>query len=608
MVKPWGEARRSGRQSSDVWRAAPAWARQGGAGLVLLGVACAAAPAMAQVPPPRPPTANPVPQGSPVPRILPPAPPASAPGSALPALPPPGAEVPNRTVRVSAVSVDGVTAFPAAEIARYTQGLTGPAVPLPKIDAARQAILQHYRSAGYVLSTVSANLDTAGKLRFVVTEGRIASVKLDGDIGPAGVQVLRFLNRLTKTRPIDSVTLERYLLLAQDVPGVTLRAVLQPSADDPGALNLIAEVSRRAVSGLATFDNRAFVQTGPIEGLGVVDFNSFTEFGEKTEFSYYHTFPNSQNFGQFAEEMFLGGSGLKMRLYAGTGEAIPTGGGTDALSAENYHGTTTVLGGVLSYPVIRSRQQTLNLYTSLDALESNVRTGPVLTTTSVDSLRVLRLGEDYAMSDLWLGADRPANNVVSVRLSQGLRLLGAETNGTAPDAARQNERSDFFKVNFEATRTQTLFPVGPSSSVALMGLLAGQWSDQILPPEEQFYLGGAQYTRGYYAGQIPGDKALVATAELQFNTGTNLSMWGLSADISTQFYLFYDWGETWQNRSTDFATVVNSAGGGVRLQVTRYTEVDFEALGRFNRYPTGSGANVSALNGIGLYWRVLGHF
>ena len=134
-----------------------------------------------------------------------------------------------------------------------------------------------------------------------------------------------------------------------------------------------------------------------------------------------------------------------------------------------------------------------------------------------------------------------------------------------------------------------------------MGLLAGQWSQDILPPAEQFYLGGSQYTRGYYSGQIPGDKALAATAELQFNTGTNLSMWGLSADVSTQFYLFYDWGETWQNQSTDFATMVNSAGGGVRMQVTRYTEVDFEALGRFNRYPTGCGANVSALNGIGLY-------
>jgi hemolysin activation/secretion protein len=562
-------------------------------------------PAMAQAPANN---LNLVPQGSPIPRALPPAPPSSAPGSALPALPPPGGEVPNRTVRVVDVAVDGVTAFPVADIVRYTEGLTGPAVPLPKIDAARQAILQRYRSAGYVLSTVSANLDASAHLRFVVTEGHIASVKLDGDIGPAGIQVLRFLNQLTKVRPIDSVTLERYLLLAQDVPGVTLRAVLQPSADDPGAVNLIAQVTRQAISGLASFDNRAFVQTGPIEGLGVLDFNSFTEFGEKTEGTFYHTFPNSQNFGQLAEEFFVGASGLKMRFYAGHGNAVPTGGGATGLDEDEYHGTTNVFGGMLSYPVIRSRQQTLNVYTALDSLESDVREGTPLVLASYDSLRVLRLGEDYAMSDLLLGAPRPANNVVSVRLSQGLRILGAETDGTAQTAARQNERSDFFKVNFEATRTQTLFTPFEGSSVALMGLLAGQWSEDILPPAEQFYLGGSQYTRGYYSGQIPGDKALVATVELQFNTGTNLSMWGLSADVGTQFYLFYDWGETWQNQATDFATKVNSAGGGVRMQVTRYTEVDFEALARFNRYPTGSGAEISAENGIGLYWHVLGHF
>jgi len=330
--------------------------------------------------------------------------------------------------------------------------------------------------------------------------------------------------------------------------------------------------------------------------------------GEKTEGTFYHTFPNSQNFGQLSEEFFVGASGLKLRFYAGTGTAVPTGGGNSGLAEENYHGTTNVAGFVASYPVIRSRQQTLNLYTSFDALESNVRDGSPLVNASYDSLRVLRLGEDYAMSDLWLGAARPANNVVSVRLSQGLQILGAETDGTAPDAARQNEQSNFFKMNFELIRTQTLFTPFEGTSVALMGLLAGQWSDNILPPAEQFYLGGSQYTRGYYSGQIPGDKALVATAELQFNTGTNLSMWGLAAEVATQFYLFYDWGETWQNQSTDFATMVSSAGGGVRMQVTRFTEVDFEALARFNRYPSGSGADISAENGIGLYWHVLGHF
>src|SRR5271166_5360640 len=228
---------------------------------------------------------NPVPQGSPIPRVLPPAPPSVGPGTVVPPPAAPGAEVPARPVRVTSVDVEGVTAYPQPEIAQLATGLIGPAVLLTQIDAARQAILQHYRADGYVLTTVSANLDNDGRLRFVVTEGRIASVKLDGDIGPAGTQVLRFLNKLTEQQPIDSATLERYLLLAQDVPGISLRAVLEPSTDTPGALNLIAQVSRQNISGLATIDNRAFDETGPVEMLGVLDFNSFTEFGEKTEVS-----------------------------------------------------------------------------------------------------------------------------------------------------------------------------------------------------------------------------------------------------------------------------------------------------------------------------------
>ena len=79
-----------------------------------------------------------------------------------------------------------------------------------------------------------------------------------------------------------------------------------------------------------------------------------------------------------------------------------------------------------------------------------------------------------------------------------------------------------------------------------MELLTGQWSDNILPPAEQFYLGGSRFTRGYYAGQVPGDKALAATTELQLNTGFETTVFDKAFDISTQYYLFYDWGETWQ--------------------------------------------------------------
>ena len=573
--------------------------------LALLDFLAPIAPSGAQTPP----VANPVPQGSPIPRILPPAPPSVGPGTVIPPPSAPGSEMPNQPVRVTEVAVEGVTAYPQAEIARLADGLIGPAVPLPRIDAVRQSILQRYRGDGYVLTTVSANLSAAGRLRFVVIEGHIASVKLDGDIGPAGTQVLRFLNRLTEKQPIDAVTLERYLLLAQDVPGVTLRAVLEPSADQPGALNLIAQVSRQPVSGLATIDNRAFSQTGPVEMLGLLDFNSFSEYGEKTEISYYHAFPNSQNFGQASTEFFIGASGLKLRIYAGSGSANPTG----TLSAIGYNGITTVFGALASYPVIRSRQQTLNVYLGFDGLESTINSTATgaKAVASYDSLRVLRVGEDYALLDTLLGADRSAINALSARLSQGLPILGATTNGTAQTSPRQGEDTSFTKINFEASRTQTLFYPWDGGSVALMGLFAGQWTSEILPPAEQFYLGGARFTRGYYAGQVPGDKALAATAELQLNTSFELNAFGISGDVSTQFYVFYDWGETWQNLASDHAAMINSAGGGVRMQITRYTEIDFEGLARFNKFPTGGNtpnSGVSALNGAAFYWRVLGRF
>lgn len=552
---------------------------------------------------------NPVPQGSPIPRILPATPPGVSPGGIE--LPPsgPGAPIAGPPVRIVTVSVQGVSVYPPTEIQGMTQGLIGPALPFAQIDTVRQQILQRYRADGYVLSAVSAQYDAAtGQLQYRVTEGHISSVKLDGDIGPAGVQVLRFLNRLTEEPVTDAATLERYLLLAQDVPGVNLHAVLQPSTDQPGALTLVAQVSRQAVSGLIATDNRASRLTGPIETLAGIALNSFSQYGEKTEVSIYHAWPNSQTFGQASIETFIGSSGLKIQIYGGAGETVPTG----PLSAINYNGITQVFGAKASYPVIRSRRQTLNTWLAFDGIEStinsNLGAGGPSSVTSYDSLRILRLGADYAMSDLWAGDNRPAIDGISARISKGMDILGATTNGQALTAPRLGEQTNLLKFNFQLSRTQTLWYPWQGASVALMGLLAGQWSNSILPPSEQFYLGGAQFTRGYYSGEVAGDKALATTAELQLNTGIDLSRVGLSAEVNSQFYVFYDWGEVWQNQSTTLAPRLASTGGGVRIQATRHVEVDFEGLARLNRYPSGMGAGISALNGGAFYWRVLAHF
>ena len=575
--------------------------RETTAALLLIALAqfCAAPLVHAQPAPP----AGAVPTGSPLPRVLPPSVPRLGPGLAAPAPPPPAPEGPGAPVDVGSAVVLGSSVYPPGRFEPALAGLRG-RVDQGRIEAVRADIVATYRADGYLFTAVSATVDANGALVFSVIEGRIVDVKLDGDIGPAGVRVLRFLNRLTETVPIDVATLERWLLLAQDVPGVTLRTVLRPSAGDPGALSLVAQVSRQGFSGLATADNRGFSATGPEQFVLSIGANSFTEFGERTDATLFYTARSTELFGQLSTEWFAGASGLKLRVYGGRGTTDPSG----SLGQIGYHGDTAVIGTSASYPILRSRQQSLSVAAYFDVLSNSVDTGFGAATVraSRDDLRVFRAGVDYASRDALLGDQRSAINVASLRLSQGLGILGASSQGDAL-AGRLGERVDFTKVSFEASRTQVLFSPFGDATVALQASLAGQYSQDVLPSSEKFYLGGLRFNRGFYSGQVTGDRALTGSIEPQLNTSAVLPGPRGPFDLSMQYYGFYDWGEAWQSRKTDANARLASAGGGVRLFFTQAIELDVEAVRRLTRRPL-SGAGVAPVPAAGLYWRLVGRF
>lgn len=570
-----------------------------GAGVVLL---LSASQAMAQVTLPANALTNSVPQGSPIPRVLPRTPPGVGPGLAAPAPAPAPSLTGGTPVNVTSVEIRGSTIYQPPHFAEATDPLRGSVDP-GRIEAARQAILQAYRTEGYVFTAVAAAIPRPGELVFTVTEGHIADVKLDGDIGPAGIQVLRFLNHLTEAKPIDSDTLERWLLLAQDVPGVTLRTVLRPSQGEPGALTLVAQVSRSAWSGLATADNSAYKYTGPEQGLLSIDANSFTEFGERTTVTLYQSARSTQIFGQAASEFYIGGSGLKGRVYTGYGTTDPTG----PLRQLGYHGETGLFGASVQYPVVRQRQQTLNVTGYMDFLNSSISTGfgDTTATASNDNLRVLRLGADYATQDVLFGTSRSAVSVAGLRVSQGLNGLGASMQGSRL-AARVNENIGFTKVAGEITRTQTLFSPWNDATVAVQGSATAQYSGDVLPPAEKLYLGGLRWNRGYYSGQVTGDSGISVAGELQLNTNFSFNAFDTPIDIGSQFYTFYDWGETWESQKTDANRRLIDLGSGIRLFFPRSIEVDMLGVARVTRQPQG--ANVARLPPSGFYWRFLARF
>ncbi len=559
----------------------------------------AIAPAFAAPPPPL---------GSPLAGIRPPAAPSTAPplpGAAEPAAIAPSAA--NEFFALDTVRLEGITAYPASETDPLLAGLTGPHVSLARIEAARSALLMRYRRDGYVYATVRARI-SARALVFYVVEPHVVGVKLSRDIGPAGTRVLEFLDHLADGRLLKQSDLERWVLLANDIPGVSVRVVLDPSATDPGALTLRAIVTRQAVSGSIRADNRAYQNTGPEELLSVVDLNSFTSLGEQSEFSIYHTFNNTDNFGQFSEQFFIGGSGLNMKLYFGYGEELPSG----SLRQIGYDGITRVFGGALNYPLIRSRAHDLILSALFDGIESDIlysALGPG-SRASFESLRVLSLNAADTLSDGWLGATMPALNVSGASIAQGLPILGASPNG-GPQLPRLNENIAFTKGDLRIDRVQTLFsPFAVDTQPATVQLelaAEGQYTHDILPPEEEFYLGGPQFNRGFYYGQVTGDKAITAKVEPQLVTALPpLPYWGLRPQAT--FYGFFDWGETWQNQAADPGHILRSLGGGVRLALGALYEIDLEGVSRLTRTPNGPPPQGTRLNSAAFYWQVIGRF
>jgi hemolysin activation/secretion protein len=568
---------------------------------VMLAAVAAAGMAQAQSPIAAPP-------GTPVPRMLPGA---ALPGVAREAAPgvpaEPQVEVAGN-VAVAAAGIAGATVFPAARLAPFLAGLTGPEVPLAAIVAARERLLALYRSEGYVFSAVRAELapGAAGAtLTLAVTEGYISEVLLEGDIGPAGVQVLRFLRPLTEERPITIAALERRLLLVQDIPGVSVRAVLRPGVGDPGALQLVAQVSRSWYDGFLNADNRGPPFAGPQQAIAVAGLNSFTSFGERTELLYYRANANTLWFAQAAFEAFLGGSGLKFRAYAGGGDSTPS----RELRRIGYAGVTRVFGASLSYPILRRRSYSLYGLALFDAYDNRVDTGPdgQKVPATDDQVRMARLGLDGVALDTLLGASMPATNAFSLRLTQGIPGLGAKSDGN-PIPGRLGSTTNFFKVNGEVSRTQTLVAFNEASSLSLFGSVGFQWTDDVLPPSEKFFFGGVRYGRGYYNGEVTGDKAIAASAELQFTSMTHATFPDATQGIGYQLYAFFDIGQSFENLTDDINRRLSSFGAGMRLTVTNGILFNFEAARRLNRDPQETNDPRQELKAWAGYWNLLLRF
>ena len=499
---------------------------------------------------------------------------------APPLAPPPLRDAPAAATRVEAgdeaAAPIATVSFAGTHVPLVVAEAVRPFVGRPATRATLQALVdamsEAYGRSEVALFTivVPAQDLSSGDVRILVAEGHLETVLLTGEVTGRRLDLVRaYADRLVRQRPTRRATLERYLSLIRDIPGLKVRTRLE-TGEGPGGVRMIValDYSRPTVS--LSFDNRTTRQVRDGQVQAIARGYGLLREGDMTEL----TAAASVNFRDLiyagvTHSTPLGSEGTRLTLTGGLLETRPP--------ASGITGEAQAFGVTLSHPLIRGYRRNLTLSLAWDGLNSdNAAFGSLIAS---ERTRAVRAAAAYAQT----GRRRAFS--ASVTASRGLDMLGARVPAAIGKAG-------FAKANGRAAFDQAL---GRRAVLRLRA--SGQWTRDRLPVAERFQVGGADYGRAFETGLISADRGYAASGELALRPLRAGRLAG------SEVYGFADYAAVRllprpgaAGRNFDLA----SAGAGVRLAFTDKAMLELELARTLDRPYPGYASNWR----VSLGWRI----
>lgn len=467
-----------------------------------------------------------------------------------------------RSIRVTlkSIEIDTGTVLPGgvlqAQADRYTQReVTG-----SDILTLASTLTAMYRNAGYMLSLVVVPPQSLadGRLVLRVVEGYIDRVHVQAGEGVSpnvSARLAAIGEKIRASRPLQASVLERYLLIANDFPGVELRSVLSPS-QTPAAADLTLIATVKTFEGFAAVDNYGSRYLGPGQLVVGLTGNQLLGVNDQWRVAGVDTGNSEMSYAQFSYSQVVNAEGLEL---AGTVSRARTRPG-DILLPFDVRGSADTFSLSMSYPLLRSRNESVVARASYD--HSDVQTDILGTRVIEDRIRALRLGLTWRVLDRMDG-----QNTLELDFSQGL----GGTSESELLKSRSGAKGVFNKLVFDYERVQFF-----SSSTSLLFGVGGQWANTPLLSSEQYALGGRRFGRAYEPAELVGERALAFRIEPRYRD--SISAPGFKA---YEAYAFYDIGKVWVQGATPpgvpSSQSLASAGVGVRLFLEKDAVVSLEA-------------------------------
>jgi hemolysin activation/secretion protein len=482
--------------------------------------------------------------------------------------------------KLTDIKITGAVSIPAAHFRPLFDGLMGKDITLGDILDVADKIEAEYRARGYLLvrAYVPPQRVRDGVFTINVVEGFLSNVAVQGGDDDVRAQIRNYLAPATQARPLTLSSMERGLLLTNDIPGVSATGVLKPSPDTPGASDLVVDVAQPWITGGLAADNRGSRFSGIYTVTGDVEFNSI--FGEDQLAVSLSSSPDSleQVAGTARYRRAIGDDGLIGSFIVSATHGEPG----STLTAFDVRTDSWAIGPRLTYPVIRTRAETLLLDGGFTVQDARIflDIGAAPHGISHDKWRVFDIGGSYQRADVLDGVW-----TTTFDLAQGVPGLDSTPNHS-PLASRVGALFDFTKLT---AYSRLSVPLGWDFSAVLSA--QGQYSFAPLITGEQVTFGGTQIGRGYDPGGITGDNGIGGSAELRYDF-----RFADSFVHALQPYIYMDGAQTWyiqRGPAVDASLTdqnIASVGGGLRFWLPYNLTAAIEGSRTLRAVP-GSDAN-----------------
>lgn len=448
---------------------------------------------------------------------------------------------------LKAVKFEGISGVNEQDLQAVANGKIGEKVTLGDLRALTAKMTAELRNKGYILSRAvlpPQTVNNDGVVKVKIVEGFVNNVSFTGDAVKDSSLLNRMADKIRNSKPLQAADLERYLLLMEDLPGVSARATIQPAAGVPGASDIVVKITQKPIDASLTADNRGSRFLGQYQGSASVSFNNAFGTYDRTSARIVSSFNDELKYGELVHEEQIGTEGTKA-VFSGSFSDSNVG---HTLEDFDIEGQTRTFTAAVRHPFLRSRQT--NLY---GILEAAVRDTDVTTLDDRlynDRTRTLKATASYDFVDRW-----QAVNKTDFSVMQGFGIFDDDPAGGI--RSRVDGETNFTKLNAYISRLQTI-----SGPFSLLTTATGQWSFDPLLASEEFGLGGEEFASAYDPSEVTGDQGVAGRIELQYNQYPSYKYLDYY-----QLYTYYDAGKVWNrgNISPDDSIPLTSAGLGVRF-------------------------------------------